>query len=1394
MGSELGWRRLSADTFEIKVTVYRDCNGSAMQLSSPIRLTPLCGISSSIALNSNLSAGVDITPLCNNSKSRCYNSSSSFGFGIEKYEIKAIVDLSKYSCCEFRVSWSQCCRNNNITTGPFGNSYVDAQFNKCIKGDNSSPVFLQDPINIFCKNQCVSCNPGAIDRDKPIDGKSDSLIFYLVKPKVDATNTVNYIGNFNYKEPLQYKGSFGNPNQKWDFNNCNGFHLDSSNGDLRFNATRNDITVLSYIVEEWKFDSSQNKRIKSGYLQRDIQLIITDCKSNAAPFITSTEIQNNRYTFCAEREQCFTISTFDANKDDTVSVSTKTDIPGVQITVDNNRKWGKVKVCWNPKITDIRNTSYKLIVNANDGVCPLNARTSQSFDIYVKKVPKIKIKKSLGNCGEVVLEAENLDSNKNYVYLWNVHNYTESGNKFSRKFKNSGTYPIKLRVSSPDGCDLEINDSITVNPYVNVFIEAPKIACYNQNIRINTTKAGGLAPFLYEWSLNPGKKVSNLSSVSLNITQDTMVWVKIYDQNGFNCWNIDSVFIKLQQQPEPSLGDDVVSCFNKPVVITPTDKNFVKYSNVSFQWIKDDNIISKDSTISINNEGKYVLRIIDSVGCEGLDTIQINFTNPIQSKSLDTSICFGESLNLTVGADTLYYEWIDLIQNKKLTKIENRLTIDSITQTLYKFAYSTSGIFGNNLQCRTYDTIVILGINLPRIELKDIPDQCTDNSILNLSSFTNLPNSIFFVENYPNAVINGNLLNPRLLNQGTYKLINTAKNQNGCIASEFIEFEVDTVPNVVVPEPQKTCISHKPIELIAYPMGGIWNGNGITKTENNQWYFNPSIAKEGEHIITYTYKDNIRGICDKTVSTNITVVSEPIIRFQNINPICQNLETYPLTEVEPKGGTWFYKKQDGIIDNNILIPNKLSPGYHWIYYSYTKDDVCTVIDSTQIQILQTPIIDVTTHNNQYKFCENEDSVLIVTNSNTNGVFAFSGNAVNNNVFSPKRAGAGVHKVIVHFIAKNGCIVNKTLNIEVQKLPKIVSISQSAFCYQDTIPLEFIVENTNQIEIIAKGKVLSTSDFNKFLYIPTSTEKALRNVNIEVFTKTFNNNVCQEDYKQFTVELLPKPLIELNLSTINACVNQPIEISLKNNKSAENLSNIYIETDGNIYNFDSDNIIISYKSSGNKTLKVFYTYNQICDYSETLPQTISIYDNPKGTFSFTPGNTSILQADVDFEFISEKPTINTIWKFRKHNSTSFVDSFFNLSKSTYKALDTGYYDVNFRTYSLQNCILDTTIIKAFYIKPELTIYIPNVFSPNNLYNDKTKVNEEFKPIVEDAIDYKFSVFNQWGQLMFETTDTKKGWDGNFKGVPSQEGLYLYVVVLKNQELENITLSGTVKLIR
>ena len=95
----------------------------------------------------------------------------------------------------------------------------------------------------------------------------------------------------------------------------------------------------------------------------------------------------------------------------------------------------------------------------------------------------------------------------------------------------------------------------------------------------------------------------------------------------------------------------------------------------------------------------------------------------------------------------------------------------------------------------------------------------------------------------------------------------------------------------------------------------------------------------------------------------------------------------------------------------------------------------------------------------------------------------------------------------------------------------------------------------------------------------------------------------------------------------------------------------------------------------------------------------------------------------------------------------------------------------------------------FVNTESIVDMPNAFSPGSSPNGELKIVK--KGIA--SLKY-FRIFNRWGQVVIETTDINKGWDGKFNGEPQPMGVYVYTIEAFTSTNERFYKQGNVTLIR
>ena len=101
---------------------------------------------------------------------------------------------------------------------------------------------------------------------------------------------------------------------------------------------------------------------------------------------------------------------------------------------------------------------------------------------------------------------------------------------------------------------------------------------------------------------------------------------------------------------------------------------------------------------------------------------------------------------------------------------------------------------------------------------------------------------------------------------------------------------------------------------------------------------------------------------------------------------------------------------------------------------------------------------------------------------------------------------------------------------------------------------------------------------------------------------------------------------------------------------------------------------------------------------------------------------------------------------------------------YLAKEEGAYCVTVWDQHLCN---NTDTISVFY----LDLIVPNAFTPN-----ADGINDIFIPLLPEwgVLDYRLTLFDRWGKIIFDTSDMLEGWDGTYHGNPCQLGTYVWVI--------------------
>lgn len=1471
VGSDISYKCIKDSVFKVVYNFYRDCNGCYVLGQSPkCGTSENCGSAQTAPISPALSgiAGscngtsfanftmvrtgiVDITKTCSKEKSRCQQPcNGSYPYGIEKHTFEGTLDLRKYmkaGCCEFRVKFLLYVRSTGITTGQASQSFfTSADINACAATCNNSPILTNDPIGVACCNQPYTFNNGAVDS---LD--FDSLSFSMASAYSGDGTPCSYSGGLSPDEPVPvYKvGNTINPSA----NPPIGFYLSKSTGDIVFTPSGSCpwVGIVVIEVKEWRKDKN-GKWINIGTTRRDMQITATNCGPNNPPEIKGTQT----WTICEGDKITINVKGTDKQftphqlKADTVFLTWNRGIPGGTFTVvDPKAREKEANFEWQTKIGDAKDVFYSFTVQAQDDNCPTRGVSVKSFRVKVKKRALDTRKYWQKKCGWLVFEA-NLDAGFQGVanYKWEIRDSTNLGmvyklsfgKKDSFQFKNGGKYIVTHTINNNFNCPTVSTDTIIIPPVLDVQLAFAKdtFACDGNDITLVPNIRYGNPNYRYYWA-RPDAHTSGdtTGTFSLKITQDTTIALRIIDGGG--CEDTDTIKIAWKPLPIVDIGPDVRICTYGSYTIDAGHADTMKYL-----WYPT---LDTTRTLKVNIPQKYIVHVIDTWGCHGIDTMELFVNDTVKAKApADFEICYLDSTKIPAGGFNLKYphrwQWTNLLNNTLITtdSLLRQKPLGTLSYELY-LEVDQSGV-----KCDNRDTVKVKVNPLPVFTLDQLLPKCYIDGDINLHASTSIkPAEAVFSGKNPSMVTcygppvrcfynTSKLDNSKIGSSGHIDTVYYEyTDANGCHKKEFLEVKINSNPIVVlrdrvycqdkgVAKMDSSVVRPKSKAGFRFSWEGAKKPGGVNWSDilSNKgstfvpdWEFDCKSAVQGDYVIRFIIDDAITG-CRTIDSCTIKIIEEPVISFNPMPNFCINDDTINLDDyVSLSGGaqildgvwTAISYKSDrndsrlptAIIGGHKFLPSKYFPTGSglWEIKYYHNATGCPAFDSTYININDLPVVDAMADDT---LCT-DATPLVLTGSPLGGIWSGTYTSLQggNYIFTPTSKSQSIYEgpywtKYVYTDPTTGCINRDSMKLTVQNKPVISITTANPYeqCEGKDFDLVATSQWTNGITWTTNGDGTFTGLGSKSLtttYKHGVSDTTNGTATLNVATDAFG--VCPATSVNIQLIIQKYPEVYFG-DLVNGCA--PLTVDF--------WSKVYRVPVGQLtYNWDlgnsqtstlSDPTGISYNTEGsyNITLKVNNS-NGNCETTVSKPNYVNVFPVPVADFTSDPAFYTTI-ALPKFRFINQSNittgSLKYLWNFGTGNpndTSTQKDPVFSYSR------DTGEYTVFLLISSDKGCV--DSVSKKVKIGPDVTVFIPNVFSPDG---SGFRENETFYAVAKGFKTFSMQIFNRWGQKLYETTDILKGWDGKYEGTLCSQDVYVYSIDVVAPDNKTYHFSGTVTLLR
>lgn len=630
---------------------------------------------------------------------------------------------------------------------------------------------------------------------------------------------------------------------------------------------------------------------------------------------------------------------------------------------------------------------------------------------------------------------------------------------------------------------------------------------------------------------------------------------------------------------------------------------------------------------------------------------------------------------------------------------------------------------------------------------------------------------------------------------------------NSCnTASDFVVVNFTQAPYVNAGIDESMCGSNPILGLsgsVGGASGGIWTTAGTGTFSPNDIdlnaFYNATAADIASGSIMLYLTSTGNGSCNAvTDSMEINITSGISVSAGPDQVVCSTAGFTVMQGVVSDGsttGVWStlgsgtFQPNDSLLTAEYNFSNAdTTIGNVTLVLTSTNNGSCSVETDT-VQLIFGSTAYVNAGSDQIVCASSSDVTLsgLVAGGASEGQWLSLGtgvfspaDTVLNAVYSPGTTDSvnGFVELILQSTNHGSCAQGKdTVMVVIEPIPAVNAGTDIQICTSvDTIQMSGGVSN-------ALGGVWSTSGTGLFFpidsvltagYVPSPADISAGSITL--YLTSYGTAICGPAIDSISIDLVTP--LTVNFGFVETCIGQPM-----------NYYDSSIVTIGTILSWDWDfgdgdsssaqNTIHVYNTIGFYDVTLAVTSSLGCTYE--LIQTITVNDAPNASFGLTPSTAEI---DETITF-SDASTGASIW------SWDFGDGFgvSNDQNPDYMYTSEGDYVISQIVTNIYGCTDTSSVVVTITDEALFPPAVPSGFSPND-----DGENDVLKVLGGPFTSLELKVYNNWGNLVFESTSEEVGWDGTWKGKDQPNGDYIYTVTAVTVDGVEFNDYGSVSIIR
>ncbi len=624
VGGVVYYKKLTGNTYEIKLIVYRDCFYGVPPFDAPASIGFFDGATNNLFTEVLLSTSdsVNVPNFVNND---CFTAPVNICYREARYTFNVTLPPNPNG---YIIAYQRCCRNNSISNivnpQSVGATYLATIPSSAFTTNNSNPVYTNFPPTFICLGFPLVFDHSAIDAD------GDSLVYELCTP-LDGASFSDPIPQPPYNPPYS-PVTFISPYSTSNMLNAIGggapLSINPQTGLLTAIPTTIGQFVVGVCVREYRGN------IFLGSTRRDFQFNVIPCPSLIVADFSAQ--QSNIITLCGSFDVDFINQSFGAgsylwNFGDPTTLGDTSNATNPSYTYPDTGVYNVTLIAYSSLNPNCADTAFATVTIKPELTTDFTFTTTPctynvQFNDFITN-----------NTGTLTSVSYNFGDNTSGNTSDPLHTYG-----------GPGTYTVTLITTSSDGCLDTIQKQLTIVPIINAGTGSRSVVCNTDcNGEAWATPANGTPPYNYLWSTSATTdSIFNLCSGTYTVT--------VSDFNS--CSTTRTVTVN---QPTPlsssaSATDDYCGAI---CIGTATGIATGATPPYTFTWSNG----QTGNYIKNLCQGTYTVTITDALGCTTqTQTVNVGLQNIFPSLSVsisDDTIYVGESVQLFAITNGATYTW-----------------------------------------------------------------------------------------------------------------------------------------------------------------------------------------------------------------------------------------------------------------------------------------------------------------------------------------------------------------------------------------------------------------------------------------------------------------------------------------------------------------------------------------------------------------------------------------------------------------------------------------------------------------------------------------------------------------------------------------------------------------